>query len=155
MAFAATRESLETHRIPDWYHDDKLGIFVHWGLFSVPAWASNSGKDIVELMAAEGIEAIKNTPYAEWYMNTMQFKDYPTWQHHAATYGADYSYYDFQELFEAESAKMQPDKWADLFSLSGARYVIMVTFLMQLSTRIRSGTRSSESSSSTLMAMPA
>jgi alpha-L-fucosidase len=127
MAFEATRESLETHEVPDWYHDAKLGIFIHWGLFSVPGWAYNSGKDIVSLIATEGVEAIKKTPYAEWYMNTMQFKDYPTWQYHVKTYGADYAYYDFQEPFETASTTMQPDEWADLFSLSGARYVIMVT----------------------------
>ncbi len=127
MAFEATRESLETHQIPDWYHDDKLGIFIHWGLFSVPAWAPRTDKDIVELFAAEGMEAIKKTPYAEWYLNSMQFKDCPTWKHHVDTYGADHSYYDFQASFETESAKMQPDTWADLFAQAGARYVVMVT----------------------------
>jgi len=34
-----TWESLKKHQVPEWYQDAKLGIFVHWGLYSVPAWA--------------------------------------------------------------------------------------------------------------------
>ena len=108
MTFEATRESLEAHQVPDWYHDDKLDIFIHWGLFSIPVWAPRTDINIVELFAAEGMEAIKKTPYAEWYLNSMQFEDYPTWKHHRETYGPDHSYYDFQESFETESAKMRP-----------------------------------------------
>jgi alpha-L-fucosidase len=38
--YQPTLESISTHTVPDWYQDAKLGIFVHYGLFSVPGWAS-------------------------------------------------------------------------------------------------------------------
>jgi len=127
MEFQPTEESLKTHVVPEWYNDAKLGIFIHWGLYSVPAWAPFSGKDITEMVAEEGFEIIKKSPYAEWYMNSMQFKNYPTWNYHVNTYGADYSYDNFQKTFEETSQKMDPYEWADLFSKTGARYVVMVT----------------------------
>jgi len=127
MKFEPTDESIKSHEVPGWYHDAKFGIFVHWGLFSVPAWAPYSQMDIVEKMQEEGFEAIKQSPYAEWYLNSMQFKDQPTWQHHVDTYGEDFPYDGFQPMFEDASAAMNPEQWADIFSDAGARYVIMVT----------------------------
>ena len=127
MKFQPTEESLKAHVVPEWYDDAKLGIFIHWGLFSVPAWAPYSGKNITDMVAKEGIEIIKKSPYAEWYLNSMQFKDYPTWEHHVSTYGENYPYDNFQKTFEEISSSMDPDAWADLFSKAGARYIIMVT----------------------------
>jgi len=40
--YEPTWESLDTHTVPDWFHDAKLGIFIHWGVYSVPAWAPTS-----------------------------------------------------------------------------------------------------------------
>lgn len=127
MRFEPTEESLRAHVIPDWYHDAKFGIFIHWGLFSVPAFAPPSRQDITEMQAEQGLDYIKASPYAEWYLNSMKFKGYPTWEHHLKTYGQEYAYDNFQEIFERESAKMNPAGWARLFSEAGARYVVMVT----------------------------
>ncbi|MBW2622938.1 MAG: alpha-L-fucosidase [Deltaproteobacteria bacterium] len=127
MRFEPTEDSLRRHVIPDWYHDAKFGIFIHWGLYSVPAYAPPSGKTMTEMQVEQGLEFLKNSPYAEWYLNSMKFKDYPSWQYHLKTYGEDYAYENFQEIFERESAGMNPAEWAELFSDAGARYVVMVT----------------------------
>ncbi len=37
--YEPTLESLNRHPLPQWYSDAKLGIFIHWGLYSVPGWA--------------------------------------------------------------------------------------------------------------------
>ncbi|MCP4751392.1 MAG: alpha-L-fucosidase [Proteobacteria bacterium] len=127
MAYQPDRDSLKAHVVPEWYHDAKLGIFIHWGLFSVPAWAPYSEKDIAEMFKAEGMNAVKKSPYAEWYLNTMQFNDYPTWKHHVETWGEDFAYDGFQKIFEEQAEKMNPESWADLFAEAGAQYVVMVT----------------------------
>jgi alpha-L-fucosidase len=125
--FEATLESLQTHQVPQWYQDAKFGIFVHWGLYSVPAFAPRQDLDVIAAQARNGFESIKSSSYAEWYLNSMKFKDYPTWQYHAEKYGEDYPYANFQETFEQESARMDPGQWADLFEEAGARYAVMVT----------------------------
>ena len=125
--FEATLESLQTHEVPQWYHDAKFGIFVHWGLYSVPAFAPHQDMDVIAAQARNGFESIKSSSYAEWYLNSMKFKDYPTWQYHTKKYGEDYPYADFQKTFEQESARMDPAQWAKLFTEAGARYAVMVT----------------------------
>ena len=127
MRFEPTEESLRAHVIPDWYHDAKFGIFIHWGLYSVPAFAPPGRKDITEMQAERGLDYMKVSPYAEWYLNSMKFKGYPTSEYHLKTYGQEYAYDNFQEIFERVSAKMNPADWAGLFSEAGARYVVMVT----------------------------
>jgi alpha-L-fucosidase len=61
--YEATWESIRTHTVPDWYDDAKLGIFIHWGLYSVPAWAPPSG----ELGKVDPSRWFYENPYAEWY----------------------------------------------------------------------------------------
>ena len=51
--FEGTWESLQTHRVPGWYDDAKLGIFIHWGLYSVPGWAPRV-PDIQQLLIKDG-----------------------------------------------------------------------------------------------------
>ena len=127
MPYTPTRESLSAHRIPDWFHDAKFGIFIHWGLYSVPAWAPLEA-NIQDLIKQGGLGALmKANPYAEWYMNSMMIPEHPTHAHHRETYGADSSYFDFQKSFEEQAAKMDAGSWADLFRDAGARYVVMVT----------------------------
>lgn len=116
-------ESLREHKVPQWFDDAKLGIFIHWGLFSVPAWAPPSG----ELGKVDFNEWFKNNPYAEWYLNTMKIKGSPTYEHHLKTYGPDFGYLDFIPIFNRESQKWKPDDWARLFQDIGARYVVLVT----------------------------
>ena len=128
MKYEPTFESVSRHPIPDWYEYGKFGIFIHWGLFSVPAWAyTEKGKSLVDLSEdREPYHVQKYNPYAEWYLNTMRIEGTPGQRYHKATYG-DRDYYDFQTDFERESAKMNPDKWAELFERAGAKYAVLVT----------------------------
>ena len=116
-------ESIGKHQMPQWYHEAKLGIFVHWGPYSVPAWAPPSG----ELGKVPFAVWFKVNPYAEWYLNTMKIKDSPTWEHHVSTWGADFRYEDFIPVFLKESRKWKPEQWAALFEETGARYVVFTT----------------------------
>ena len=122
MAFVATKESISTHKVPKWYEDAKLGIFIHWGLYSVPAYATPTW----ELGAAPSeSEWFTNNPYSEWYLNTLRLKDSPTYDFHAKNYGADFPYEGFIDMWKAEH--WDPLKWASLFKKAGARYVIPVS----------------------------
>ncbi len=116
-------EVLKRHPLPAWYSNAKLGIFIHWGLYSVPAWAPPTG----ELGSVDWSKWFYQNPYAEWYLNSLRLKESKTYQHHAKTYGADYDYYRFGEAFQRESRKWQPADWASLFQSVGARYVVLTT----------------------------
>lgn len=100
--FKNTWESLHAYHIPSWYQDAKFGIFIHWGLYSVPAFSS------------------------EWYARNMYLQDKPEFKHHLETYGpqSKFGYKDFIPLFTAE--KFDPDHWANLFRRAGAQYVVPV-----------------------------
>ena len=95
MEYKPTLESIQQHTVPDWFHDAKLGIFIHWGLYSVPAWAPLTG----ELGKVDWDVWFTQNPYAEWYLNTVRIEDSPCHQHHVATYGKDFSYFDFASTF--------------------------------------------------------
>lgn len=127
MAFEPTLDSVRTHQNPDWYLNAKLGIFIHWGLFSVPGWAPQGG-DIADTFEGGGWrEWFKNNSYAEWYLNTLKFEDGPTRKYHNKTYGEDFSYDDFAAEFNQSVQNWNPDEWADLFQRVGARYVVLTT----------------------------
>lgn len=114
------------HQAPTWWRDAKLGIFVHWGPYSVPAFAP-TGASITEL-AKQGMErAFAANPYAEWYWNTLAFPDSATRRHHDATYGADFPYERFGERFRAATRDWDARPWARLFARAGARYVVLTT----------------------------
>lgn len=120
-------ESIRSHPVPEWFHDAKLGIFIHWGLYSVPAWAPPSG-ELGEVAAREGWAAwFRQNPYAEWYMNSLRIEGSPTQAYHFSTYGPDFTYFDFVSLFNEAIAAWDPDAWADLFASVGARYVVLTT----------------------------
>jgi alpha-L-fucosidase len=95
-------ESLSSQTVPDWYRDAKFGIFIHWGVFSVPAFGS------------------------EWYSRNMYLPAEKDFAHHAATYGpqTESGYKDFIPKFRMEH--FDPDAWASLFQRAGARYVVPV-----------------------------
>jgi alpha-L-fucosidase len=116
-------ESIGRHQVPEWFHDAKLGIFIHWGLYSVPAWAPPTG----ELGKVDWNKWFFQNPYAEWYLNTIRLKDTPSWEHHVTTYGADFDYYRFAETFNRENRKWKPEEWAKLFHQTGARYVVLTS----------------------------
>ena len=115
--------SISQHPLPRWFDDAKLGIFIHWGLYSVPAWAPPSG----ELGKVDPKQWFTRNPYAEWYLNTMKIKDSPTWKHHVETYGENFDYLEFAPTFNKEVRKWKPEEWADLFRKAGARYVVLTT----------------------------
>ena len=95
-------KSLERYQVPDWYVDAKFGIFLHWGLYSVPAYDS------------------------EWYPRNMYIQGSDVFKHHVTTYGpqAKFGYKDFIPKFTA--AQFDADRWAELFRKSGAKYVVPV-----------------------------
>jgi len=127
MAYRATRESLRTHPVPAWFEDAKLGIFVHWGVQSVPAWAPPTG-ELPKVLAERGWHGwFANNPYADWYLNTIHIAGSPSQLHHQRTYGAGHGYDDFVPLFQEAAAKWDPDAWAALFQQVGARYVVLTT----------------------------
>ena len=95
-------ESLRHYETPDWYKDAKFGIFIHWGVYSVPAFAN------------------------EWYPRNMYQEGSDEYKHHLATYGppSTFGYKDFIPRFKAEH--FDPVQWAELFKASGAKYVVPV-----------------------------
>jgi alpha-L-fucosidase len=95
-------ESLRTYEVPDWYKDAKFGIFIHWGIYSVPAFGS------------------------EWYPRQMYQEGSPEYKHHLAMYGSltQAGYKDFIPRFTAEH--FDPEQWAELFKAAGAKYVVPV-----------------------------
>ena len=100
--FSDSWASLVNYRTPDWYRKLKFGIFIHWGVYSVPAFGN------------------------EWYPRNMYMQDSPEFRHHVATYGPHkaFGYKDFIPLFRAE--RFDPEAWAALFAQSGAKYVVPV-----------------------------
>ena len=126
MKFTPDKESISKHQIPKWFHDAKLGIFINWGLYSVPAFAV-TGIDLVESMK-KGLEKhYKNNPYAEWYLNSLRIQGSPTQEYHVKTYGKDFSYDDFAPIFNEAIKKWNPVEWVELFKKAGARYIVLDT----------------------------
>jgi alpha-L-fucosidase len=121
--YEATIESLNKHPLPSWYADAKLGIFIHWGLYSVPGWAVLTPAG--EKLSPE--EYLKRNPYAEWYYNTLRLEGSPTQQYHKEHYGANYNYYNFAEAFDKDIQKWKPEDWAQVFKMAGARYVVLTS----------------------------
>jgi alpha-L-fucosidase len=121
--FEPNWDSLKTHAVPEWFHDAKLGIFIHWGLYSVPAFAPPTG----ELGKVDWNTWFYKNPYAEWYLNSLRLTTSETAKRHAEKYGADFDYYRFSETFHKESEKWDPNKWADVIQSTGAGYAVLTT----------------------------
>ena len=125
--YEPTWDAVCTHRVPEWYEDAKLGVIVHWGPYSVPGWAPRV-PDIQELLTRHGPKRmLRDNPYAEWYLNSMRIRRSPTAEHHAETYGADYSYDNFAKTFDDASAGADLDGIAEVCRAAGARYVVLTT----------------------------
>ncbi len=121
-------KALKAHRAPPWYRDAKFGIFIHWGLYSIPAYAPTGKGNLNEILLNEGQRAFfTHIPYAEWYVNSMRIPGSPAQRYHEATYGKGFSYFDFAPRFIDESRPWDPDQWAELFARAGARYAVFVT----------------------------
>lgn len=98
--FTPTWESLrDRYRVPKWFNEAKFGIFIHWGLYSIPAHGN------------------------EWYERHMYQTD-SKW--HTEHYGPPdkFGYKDFIPLFTVK--KYEPEAWAELFQHAGAKYVVPV-----------------------------
>jgi alpha-L-fucosidase len=109
--FEPNWESLNTRKMPEWFQQDKFGIFIHWGVYSVPSYAPvipNSGYS-----------------YAEWYWYRINEKQPDFLAFHNKNYGADFLYPQFEPMFKAEMFK--PEQWAELFKKSGAKYVVLTS----------------------------
>lgn len=119
--FTGSWESVNTHQVPKWYNDCKFGIFIHWGIYSVPAYAPHTW----ELGQVESKEWFADNPYAEWYYNSLNIGKGPTYDHHMEKYGKDFKYEDFIPMWKAEN--WNPAQWAELFRKAGARYVVLTT----------------------------
>ena len=108
-------------RLPDWFRDAPLGIFIHWGAYSVPAWAELGA----ELGAADdGEDSLTRNPYSEWYANTIRIEGSPAAEHHREVRGGA-PYDDFLDQWQAEH--FDPVAWAELFRRAGADYVVLTT----------------------------
>jgi alpha-L-fucosidase len=116
-------DSLNRHPLPQWYADAKLGIFIHWGLYSVPGWAPLNHPD----HDFSSNDYIKYNPYAEWYLNVLRIPGSPTEAYHRQHYGANFGYYEFAPIFNRESKKWNPDAMAAVFRQAGARYVVLTS----------------------------
>ncbi len=124
----ATRDSrlkqLHRHAVPAWWLDAKLGVFVHWTMAAVPAFAP-VGDEMGDLIGSHRRDAFAWSPYTEWYENSIRFPGSPAGRHHRATYG-DQPYTAFREPFEAGIDQWDPEAWAAAFAATGARYVVLV-----------------------------
>lgn len=115
-----------TRPLPAWFDDAKLGIFVHWTAAAVPAYAPVTDSPF-DLAASGGwAEAMRCSPYVEWYQNSIAIEGSPAALHHAEVHG-NRPYDDFVAQFLSGLAGWQPEPWADLFAQAGARYVVLVT----------------------------
>jgi alpha-L-fucosidase len=115
--YQANWQSLDSRPAPDWYLDAKFGIFIHWGIYSVPAFAAPDN-------------------YSEWYWNWLRSKPNPgnasrvrnhemVVSFHNRVFGPAFSYEQFAPLFKAEL--FEPADWADLFRGAGAKYVVLTS----------------------------
>jgi len=106
--YQPTWESLDSRPLPPWYDDAKFGIFIHWGVFSVPSYTCG---DVA----------------AEWYWNGLVegSSNRCIQEFHNKTYGPSFKYADFAKSFHATF--FDPDKWASLFKKSGAKYVVLTS----------------------------
>jgi alpha-L-fucosidase len=104
-------ESLDKRPVPTWFADAKFGIFIHWGVYSVPAYRP-VGKE-------------RYASYAEWYQVDVMNKPGKGKEFHDNTYGRNFAYRDFAPMFRAEL--FNPQDWAKLFKNAGARYVVLTS----------------------------
>jgi alpha-L-fucosidase len=117
--YQPTWDSIDRRPTPKWFTNDKFGIFIHWGVYSVPAYAP-----VIPGKLA----------YAEWYWHQMvEGRKNPnanaiekgTWEFHQKWYGADFPYENFAPMFQAQL--FDAGHWADVLARSGARYVALTS----------------------------
>lgn len=129
MKDMAVSGQVNIHRYdpPLWFKEADFGIFIHWGLYSVPAYAPPESEDFDTIANNRSSEYLfKHTPYAEWYQNSIAIAGSPAQEYHRTHYG-DMPYTAFADTFRQTAKKADPEKWADLFQKAGAKYVVLVS----------------------------
>ena len=111
-------------RVPAWWADAKLGIFIHWVPASVPGFAPTQ-TGITELLTGDRADPLASIPYSEWYENSLRFPASPVARFHRDHYG-DRPYAAFAADFVAGLTEWDPEDWAGRFARTGARYVVLV-----------------------------
>lgn len=112
---------------PEWFKNAKLGIFIHWGLPSVPAYAPVDGPDYANIVKTRPpSEWFKDFPYSEWYLNSLRIAGSPVEKHHREHFG-NAPYEAFADTFKESSRSVDVNEWARLFRAAGADYLVMVT----------------------------
>lgn len=109
FALLISWETPDSREVPSWWTDAKFGVFVHWGPYSVPAYAPTDS-DIFGL------------GYAEWYAGRL-YQDYPEFLNHHKEHYGNAPYENFAAEFKAE--KFDAREWAKLFKSAGAKYVVL------------------------------
>jgi len=116
--YEANWNSIDSRPTPEWWSDAKFGIFIHWGVYSVPAFAPKG-------------------EYAEWYWQHLRAPGNPdpdsrdaklrteARAFHERVYGKDFQYPDFAPLFRCEM--FDADQWAEVIEKAGAKYVVLVS----------------------------
>ncbi len=114
QAYEPTWESLCRHPVPEWFRDEKFGIYTHWGPYTVPAYGGGSN----------ALAGVPGSGYnSAWYGRNMYDPRHAVHRYHTRTFGhpKDFGYKDLIPLFTA--AKFDPEEWVDLFKGAGARFV--------------------------------
>ncbi|KAK2585235.1 hypothetical protein KPH14_009937 [Odynerus spinipes] len=102
IKYEPTWNSLDARPLPSWYDDAKFGIFIHWGVFSVPSFGS------------------------EWFWNNWKeetgtkYRDFMRQR-----YPPNFTYQDFARDFTAEF--FNASQWSEMFQASGAKYIVLTS----------------------------
>lgn len=105
MLYENSWASLNARPVPEWFGNAKFGIFIHWGLYSVPGYTARG-------------------QYAEWYRQQLADPNHPAKAFHDRVYPGK-KYEDFVSGFTAEL--FDANAWAKLFRDSGAKYINLVS----------------------------
>jgi len=102
--------SLDSRPLPAWFDEAKFGIFIHWGVWSVPSYGPKMESAFLQMF---------------WNQGQKEYVDFM-----AANYPPDFTYADFASQFRAEF--YDPDQWADIFAASGAKYKFDITLFISI-----------------------
>lgn len=102
VRYDPTWASIDSRPLPDWYDDSKIGIFIHWGVYSVPAYGSE---------------------WFWWHWQALQYPGHVKFM--KDNFKPNFTYPEFAPQFTAHF--FDPDRWADMFKASGAKYVVLTS----------------------------
>lgn len=99
--YTADWESLDSRTLPEWYDQAKFGIFIHWGVYSVPTYGT------------------------EWFWTNWMQKKTDYMDYMKRNFRPGFTYQEFAKDFTAEN--FNANEWTDLFKASGAKYVVLTS----------------------------